>query len=87
MILTAMDGSPYDIVSAQGAAAVTPNDAADVPAPTKGLFLGATGNVRVDMANGNTVTFTALTGGIVHAIAVKRVYATGTTATGIIALY
>jgi len=74
--------------NALGAVAVTPSDVADLATvPTKGLYLGGAGNVKVDMADGTTVTFTALSSGMIHPISCKRVYATGTTATSILAVY
>jgi hypothetical protein len=74
--------------SAVGAAAVTPSDTTDLTtAPTKGLYIGGSGNVKVDMSDGTTVTFTDLAAGVIHPISCKRVYATDTTATLILAVY
>jgi hypothetical protein len=73
-------------VSAYDAAAVTPNDSTGIR-PTRGLFIGGAGNVKVDMALGNTVTFSNLLGGIILPIQVIKVYSTDTTATNIVALY
>lgn len=71
-----------------GAASVTPNDGADLAKiPTRGLWIGGAGNVKVDMADGTTVTFVGATAGSILPVQVKRVYATGTTATSITALY
>lgn len=51
---------------------------------TKGLYIGATGDVTVDFAeSGENITLLGLAPGVFHPIAVTRVYATGTTATGI----
>ena len=73
---------------ATNAVAITPDDANDLATtPTEGLYIGVTGDVKVDMIDGSTVTFTALKGGIVYPYSVSRVYATGTTATDIVALY
>lgn len=68
------------------AAAITPSDAT-VFAQTRGLYIGGAGNVAVTMADGASVTFNALTVGVVHLLSVKQVKATGTTATNIVALY
>ena len=71
---------------AHSAAAVTPNDSTDIK-PTRALYVGVTGNIKVDMADtGSAITFTAVPVGIIP-IQVTRVYATGTTATDIVALY
>ena len=69
------------------AAAITPADGADLPALTRAIYVGVAGNVKVDMeTTGTGITFTALPVGI-HRLRVKRVYATGTTATNLVALY
>lgn len=73
-------------ISAQAASAITPNNTSDIRV-TRGLYVGVAGDVKVDMADSSTVTFTGLASGMVHPLAVKRVYATGTTATGIIGVY
>lgn len=72
--------------SGLSAVAVTPNDSTVISA-TKGLYLGATGDAVVIMADGNDATFKNLSGGIVHPLSVTKVKATGTTATNIIAVY
>lgn len=71
---------------AVGAAAVTPSDSARI-AETRGLYLGAAGDVKVEMADGTIVMLTALAAGVLHPLRVRRVYSTGTTATGIVAIY
>lgn len=73
----------------QGGAAVTPDDDADLPrAPTRGLMVTVAGNVSVLFpGTEGAVTLPALAVGIVHPFEVRRVRSTGTTATGIVALY
>lgn len=73
---------------ASGAVAVTPADGSDLSlAPTRGLYIGVSGDVKVDMLGGDTaITFKAAPVGVLP-IRVKRVYSTGTTATNILALY
>lgn len=67
------------------AAAVTPSDAADLATTSRALHLGGGGNLRVTLAAGGAaVTFTAMAAGW-HPIRVRRVWATGTTATAIVA--
>lgn len=73
-------------VSAYDAAAVTPSDSVDIR-PTRALFVGVAGNIKVDMALGTTLTFTDVQAGSILPVQVKRVYSTGTTATSIVALY
>ena len=67
--------------------AVTPDDDADLSGgPTRALYVGGAGEIAVIDAAGNTV---ALRSGETqyHPISVRRVLQTGTTATGIVALY
>lgn len=71
---------------ATGWIAVTPSDTANLPVWPRGLYIGGTGGLRVLSARGEDVSFAAAAVGY-HAIRPVRVYATGTTATGIIALY
>ena len=75
------------------AAVVTPNDGANLtppnaglPAACRALVIGVGGTVTVDMANGGTGIQMTLAAGI-YALTVTKVYATGTAATGIVALW
>jgi len=71
-----------------GAAAVTPSDSTDLAkAPTRGLYIGGAGAVKVDLMDGSTVTFAAVPVGTTLYIRATRVYSTGTAATNILALY
>lgn len=73
-------------VSAFDAAEVTPSDTGNLR-PTRALYIGGAGAVKVDMALGATVTFAGLLAGSVLPIQVVRVYSTGTDASNIVALY
>lgn len=74
-------------VSAHSAEAVTPSDTGTLK-PTRGLFVGGPGNIKVDMSErGSAVTFVGLQAGTLLPIQVVRVYSTDTNATSIIALY
>jgi len=67
---------------------ITPDDNTDLSASTRGLYVGASGDVTVIMERDTAaITFTALAAGVVHPLRVKRVLATGTTATGIVGVY
>jgi hypothetical protein len=70
------------------AAAVTPADGTDLNPYARALYIGVTGDVTVDMASGleTTILFKAVPVGMLW-IRVKRVRATGTTATNIVALW
>lgn len=68
----------------KGAFVVTPNDSNDLSEVTISLYIGTAGNVKLTMQDNSVVTYTNLIAGR-HPLRVKRVWATGTTATGIIA--
>jgi hypothetical protein len=68
--------------------AVTPSDTTDLTTVTRGIYVGVAGNITVDSADGDTtILFTAIAIGMIHALKVKRVRATGTSASGIVAIY
>jgi len=68
--------------------AVTPADGTDLPGGTTiGLLATGAGNINVNLEGGGTAVLTGLSAGQILDIAVTRVLATSTTATGIVALY
>lgn len=70
------------------AKSVTPNDSTDLSnSICRALYIGGAGNISLDTAEGTTLTFSALQAGTILPLQVKRVRATSTTATDIIALY
>ncbi len=71
---------------AQHAFAVTPGDEADLTNWALALYVGGSGDVRLDTWAGETVTFANVPAGILP-VRARRVRATGTTATGIVGLY
>lgn len=67
--------------------AVTPSDEAPLPnGPTRGLFVGGAGVLRVEDSAGGIVDLVSA-GAQYHPISVVRIALSGTTATGIVALY
>jgi hypothetical protein len=70
------------------AAAVTTSDANDLTNISRALYVGVAGDVTVTMAGGEAnILFKAVPAGTVLRIRVSRVWATGTTATNITALW
>jgi len=66
-------------------ATVTPNDSTDLPGgQTRALHISVAGTLRVTMG-GAVVNFPVMPAGT-HRLSVTRVHATGTAATGIVAL-
>lgn len=69
-------------------ATVTPADGADLPTMAYGLWVGGAGTLTVTfLETGTNITLSAVPAGTYIPIAVKRVWATGTTATLIVALW
>ena len=76
-------------VPARRLQAVTPTDDADLPVAAKALFIGAAGDLKivpVASEDGAAVTLKNHPAGYV-AVQTRRVVATGTTATHIVALF
>ena len=69
------------------AVAVTPNDSTDLARTPRAVYVGGAGNLNVDMSDGTTILFANLTAGTILPVRVKRVRATSTTATSLVALY
>lgn len=68
--------------------AVTPNDATDLADVATRIYVGGGGALVVtlaDMADGSNVTLTGVPTGAYLDMRVKRVWSTGTVATGIVA--
>ena len=74
-------------VSARRAAEVVTSNSVTYESPTRGVYVGVGGNVKVDMVSGGTVTFVGVPAGTLLPIQVERIYTTGTTATNMVALY
>jgi len=72
---------------AQRGFAITPSDVADLAAETRGLWVGASGDLVLVLASGDQVTLAGAVGGSVLPLRVARVKATGTTATQLVGLY
>lgn len=67
-------------------AAISTSDSADLANVTRAIAVGVAGTVKVDMAGGETgITLTLPVG--IHRLRVTKVYATGTAATGLVALW
>lgn len=64
---------------------VTPDDGADIPVASRALNVANAGTVRVTTVFGDTETV-YVAAGITFPIRVRRIWATGTTASGIVAL-
>tara|TARA_R110000803_G_scaffold169965_7_gene233025 strand:- start:8084 stop:8341 length:258 start_codon:yes stop_codon:yes gene_type:complete len=83
----------YLKLQAGNAAIITPSDTDQIPSVTGGtnggcaLYIGTPGNIRVLTVGGNDVIFTGVYAGQFFPVNVLQVFATGTTAGEIIALW
>lgn len=73
----------------RAALAVTPSDSVDLTDVPKALYIGVGGNISVDPVDGpgTAVIFPVVAGQVFDFVRVKRVRATGTTATSIVGGY
>jgi hypothetical protein len=77
----------HGLVPIEGAIEITKSDDT-VFEPTRGVYVAIAGDLCVDMLAGQkAVTFCTVMGGEILWIRCTKVYATGTTARGILALY
>ena len=93
----AADGSPgarhgQPVLSlsdpAANAEAISPSDSADLGFVTRGIYVGVTGDVTVNMmGTGASILFKAVPAGVTLAVRATRVLAAGTTATQLVGLY
>ena len=72
---------------ARGAFAVTPSDSLDLNTVARGFYVGVTGNVKITTLAGEEVTFVAVAASVVLPVHCTKIWATGTTASSIVALY
>lgn len=78
----------YDLDTTQPtrqALTITPNDSTVFDRPTRGLYIGVAGTIQVlHVDDTSPVTYATTVAGMVYPWAVKKVYASGTTATSIV---
>jgi hypothetical protein len=85
-MVATVNGVPY-AGSAANAIAVTPSDSTPLSPGALALYVGVAGDVTAIMLSGATVLFSAVPAGSVLPIQVTQVKATGTTASGIVAIW
>ena len=86
----------YQKLQGRSAAAVTPSNTSNIPSVSTEdgngnngcvLYVGGTGNLKVLTVGGDEVVFSNVQAGTFVPIQVLRVFATGTTATSIVAIW
>lgn len=68
-------------------ATVTTSDSANLSPFARAVWVGGAGNVKVDTIGGQTITINSVAAGTLLPVQVRKIYATGTTATNMVALY
>jgi hypothetical protein len=77
-----------ELASAIDAAAIVPNDAADLPYVTRSIYVGTAGDVTLLLRSASApVTYKSVPAGTRLMVSATRVYATGTTASNMLAEY
>ena len=66
--------------------AITPHDTNELVYVTRGIMVTVSGNVKVMGVKDTVACVLPLAAGVIHPIMAKRIYATDTTATGIVAV-
>lgn len=85
--MSAINVSPYTVF-----AAITPSDTVDIQHPqgrqsTDAIYVGHAGDIVMVREDGVAVTFKAAVAGTILKVAARRINATNTTATDLVALY
>jgi hypothetical protein len=75
------------ISPARSASTVVPNDTGDLPHISRALYVGQSGALSVEMADGDVVTFEGVPAGSMLPIRATKVRDTGTTAASILSLW
>lgn len=88
MALNPYAGFGGDMLSPSGdGVAVTPSDTVDLATLPRRLWIGGAGNIKINTGAGNPLTYTGVPAGTYLNVRASRVWATGTTATNIVAEY
>jgi hypothetical protein len=72
---------------ASAASAIVPSDTVDLAVVPRALYCTGDGNVRVTMRDGGSPVTLPIVAGVPLPVRIRRVWATGTTATGIVGVW
>lgn len=67
--------------------AITPSDAEELAHPTTAIYIGASGDLSVELISGDIITMVGLSSGMWHPISAIKVMSTGTDAGNILGAY
>lgn len=87
--MAAVDGtpqSPHLTSPGQHAALVSPSDSADFANVSRALWVGTAGDIKITTQGGETLVWPSVTVGW-HPMRLTRIWATGTTATGMMVVW
>jgi len=87
MSIVTSSRSPLHVNTAIAAIAITPSDTVDFDRPINGFYVGGAGDAVVVFENDEYVTLKGLLAGQIYPMKLKRINATGTTATNLVGLY
>lgn len=77
-----------DTVSAMTAVTPVQSDTVDLARkPCRGIYVGVSGDVKINTMEGAAATYVGLAAGVIHPIYATRIWTTGTTATSILVIY
>jgi hypothetical protein len=71
----------------ENAAPIQPSDGAELGYVTRAVYIGGAGALRVEMMGGEEIVFAGLAAGTLLPVRIQKVFATGTTATALVALW
>lgn len=66
---------------------IVPSDSADLTYPTTAIYVGVSGNIKLELSGGSVITLTNLVAGAWHPISAVKVFASDTTCTEIVGAY
>lgn len=72
---------------AAGAADITPADGVALAQATRAIYVGQGGDLRIRTVSGDVVTLAGTANGAVYPLRASEVFATGTTAASLVALF
>ncbi|WP_332699074.1 spike base protein, RCAP_Rcc01079 family [Devosia sp.] len=65
---------------------VSPNDAVDLPDVTRAIYVGGSGALEATLVSGADISLAGIAAGTILPLRIRRIKATGTTATFIVGL-
>lgn len=71
---------------AYGGFAITPDDSDTFANPTRAIYVGTTGNIKLVTLDGDTLTFNSVPAGMILPVRATKVFSTDTTASNMVGL-